>query len=334
MSDIVEAAITGTHKDDDDVVWYDIEVTWISDVAARLYTVSRRYSEFDSLRNLLEKDGITVTDFPRKHVFRSNSDAVIAERNLALSDFIKSCVIALQPTSKGIVPIVPAPGITIPNGLRSRQSIAACRAFLELDQGGAGAEGAQIGQAGEQLLVLFCTKPELTVQISECGTVRMLLMLIARQMGLPNDATKSLQMEFSDVILTHETKLKDAGIHDQALFSVHGVHPWMRAAAAAVVEPNQALQTPPRVGTYARKEQCSASPEYDYLFRIVVVGDSRVGKTSLMQRFADDIYTEAYVPTNRIDFVLMPHTVGTIDSLCFRKWLPSRSMAKSSSYKL
>jgi len=296
MSDIVEAAITGTHKDDDDVVWFDIEVTWISDVAARLYTVSRRYSEFDSLRNLLEKDGITVTDFPRKHVFRSNSDAVIAERNLALSDFIKSFV--------------------IPNGLRSRQSSAACRAFLELDQGGAGAEGAQIGQSGEQLLVLFCTKPELTVQISECGTVLMLLMLVARQMGLPNDATKSLQMEFSDVILTHETKLKDAGIHDQALFSVHGV----------VGTDARVLKGPSRL--FKRHQ------EHDHLFKIMVVGDSRVGKTSLIQRFADDAYTEAYVPTKHSDFVLMPHTVGTIDSLRFRELLPSRSMAKSSSYKL
>ena len=98
----------------------------------------------------------------------------------------------------------------------------ACRAFLEFDQGGAGAEGEQIEQEGEQLLELFCTCPELTVRISECGTVLMLLQLVAKQMGLPNFAAELLQMEFSEAILTHETKLKDVGLYDQALFSVHG----------------------------------------------------------------------------------------------------------------
>merc|ERR1711865_514954 len=71
-------------------------------------------------------------------------------------------------------------------------------------------------------LELFCTCPELTVQISECGTVLMLLQLVAKQMGLPNFAAELLQMEFSEALLTHETKLKDAGLCNQALFSVQG----------------------------------------------------------------------------------------------------------------
>ena len=195
MSDIAGATITGTHKDDDDVVWFDIEVTSISGLRCKLVRVSRRYSEFDSLRSQLEEDGITVTDFPRKHLF--NTDAVIAERKVELSDFIKCCVL---------------PNLSNP----------ACRAFLELDQGGADAEGVQIERQGEQLLELFCTSPELTVQISECATVLMLLQLVAKQMGLPDFAAELLQMEFSEAILTHETKLKDAGLRNQAVFSVMG----------------------------------------------------------------------------------------------------------------
>ena len=170
MSDIAGATITGTHKDDDDVVWFDIEVTSISGLRCKLVRVSRRYSEFDSLRNQLEEDGIAVTDFPRKHLF--NTRQVIAERKIELSDFIKCCV--------------------LPNS-----SNPACRAFLDFDQGGADAEGLQIEQQGEQLLELFCTSPELTVRISECGTVLMLLMLVAKQMGLPNFAAEFCLVVFS-----------------------------------------------------------------------------------------------------------------------------------------
>ena len=116
------ATITGTTKDRNDAVWFDIEVTSISGLRCKLVRVSRRYYEFDSLRSQLEEDGITVTDFPRKHLF--NTDAVIAERKIELSDFIKCCV--------------------LPNS-----SNPACRAFLDFDQGGADAEGLQIEQQGE-----------------------------------------------------------------------------------------------------------------------------------------------------------------------------------------
>jgi hypothetical protein len=166
MSSSVTGTITGTHKDDDDVVWFDIEVKCGTDS----WKASRRYSEFDSLRNQLEEDGIAVTDFPRKHLF--NTRQVIAERKIELSDFIKCCV--------------------LPNS-----SNPACRAFLDFDQGGADAEGVQIEQQGEQLLELFCTSPELTVRISECGTVLMLLMLVAKQMGLPNFAAEFCLVVFS-----------------------------------------------------------------------------------------------------------------------------------------
>ncbi|VBB18902.1 Ras-related protein Rab-1A [Yasminevirus sp. GU-2018] len=42
--------------------------------------------------------------------------------------------------------------------------------------------------------------------------------------------------------------------------------------------------------------------EYDYLIKIVVVGDSGVGKSALLTRFADGTYTDTYVSTIGVDF--------------------------------
>lgn len=42
--------------------------------------------------------------------------------------------------------------------------------------------------------------------------------------------------------------------------------------------------------------------EYDYLFKIVLVGNSSVGKSSLLRRFADDSFQESYLATIGVDF--------------------------------
>ena len=42
--------------------------------------------------------------------------------------------------------------------------------------------------------------------------------------------------------------------------------------------------------------------DYDYLFKIVIIGDSNVGKSCLLIRFADDCFTENYITTIGVDF--------------------------------
>lgn len=42
--------------------------------------------------------------------------------------------------------------------------------------------------------------------------------------------------------------------------------------------------------------------EYDYLFKIVIIGNSSVGKSSILRRFADDQFQESYLATIGVDF--------------------------------
>ena len=42
--------------------------------------------------------------------------------------------------------------------------------------------------------------------------------------------------------------------------------------------------------------------EYDYIFKVLLVGNSDVGKSSLILRYVDQIWNDVFVPTIGVDF--------------------------------
>lgn len=44
------------------------------------------------------------------------------------------------------------------------------------------------------------------------------------------------------------------------------------------------------------------SQDYDFVFKILLIGNSSVGKSSLLLRFADDVFNESFLPTIGVDF--------------------------------
>ena len=43
-------------------------------------------------------------------------------------------------------------------------------------------------------------------------------------------------------------------------------------------------------------------PQYDYLLKLIVIGESSVGKTCVLLRFSDDQFPTSHMPTIGIDF--------------------------------
>ena len=53
---------------------------------------------------------------------------------------------------------------------------------------------------------------------------------------------------------------------------------------------------------------------YDYLFKILLVGDSGVGKSSMLSRFVDEIYTDEFISTVGVDFKIK--TIDIHNQIC------------------
>merc|ERR1712046_359661 len=89
-----DAGITDAIKSDD-TVYYEILVKMSFGDAEAAWVVSKRYSEFDALKNAIEKRGVSVKEFPGKGgLFGGKGDEVIEERKVGLNEFIANYVVS------------------------------------------------------------------------------------------------------------------------------------------------------------------------------------------------------------------------------------------------
>ena len=51
---------------------------------------------------------------------------------------------------------------------------------------------------------------------------------------------------------------------------------------------------------YGQKD--SSDQNFDYMFKLLIIGNSSVGKTSFLFRYVDDSFTSAFISTTGIDF--------------------------------
>ena len=47
----------------------------------------------------------------------------------------------------------------------------------------------------------------------------------------------------------------------------------------------------------------SQNQDYNYLFKLVLIGNTGVGKSSLLFRFSENVWEDKFIPTIGVDFV-------------------------------
>jgi len=70
----------------------------------------------------------------------------------------------------------------------------------------------------------------------------------------------------------------------------------------------------------SRKQSRKSGEGDDELFKLVLIGDSGVGKSSLLIRFADDYYSDSYISTIGVDFRIKTVDVGNGTKVTLQIW--------------
>merc|ERR1711934_937362 len=64
------------------------------------------------------------------------------------------------------------------------------------------------------------------------------------------------------------------------------------------------------MGSRGVGSMAGAAEECDHRFKLLLIGDSGVGKSCLLLRYADDTYTESYISTLGVDFRMVTLELG------------------------
>jgi Ras-related protein Rab-8A len=58
------------------------------------------------------------------------------------------------------------------------------------------------------------------------------------------------------------------------------------------------------------RTSASRAAKYDYLIKLLLIGDSGVGKSCLLLRYSDDSFTSSFITTIGIDFKIKSILIG------------------------
>ncbi len=72
----------------------------------------------------------------------------------------------------------------------------------------------------------------------------------------------------------------------------------------------QSLVNLTSLSAMARRDQKKAGAKYDHLLKLLLIGDSGVGKSCLLLRYSDDSFTSSFITTIGIDFKIKSINVG------------------------
>ena len=51
-----------------------------------------------------------------------------------------------------------------------------------------------------------------------------------------------------------------------------------------------------------RKKSSKSDISHDVIFKVIIIGDSEVGKTNILTRYCEGVFKESYVATIGVDF--------------------------------
>jgi ankyrin repeat protein len=94
-----------------------------------------------------------------------------------------------------------------------------------------------------------------------------------------------------------------------------GQPPYAAAFRAALTANSKYCKFPATlVGSGTAGFKCESVPgaEYDYLFKLKLVGDTGVGKSCILLRFADDTFTDSFISTIGVDFKIRTVTLPAL----------------------
>lgn len=65
----------------------------------------------------------------------------------------------------------------------------------------------------------------------------------------------------------------------------------------------------------AHQKDSGSDQNFDYMFKLLIIGNSSVGKTSFLFRYCDDSFTSAFVSTVGIDFKVTKENIRQLTHL-------------------